>query len=271
MRKIGLHLRLTQTLDLLAQKASTLHLPFFQCFFIHQVTQQFISLSSSETNHFVTTWRDKFEHLFVHGSYWINLASIASRNKVIERELELAKKLQFTHIVVHPGSVKKMGDKHEGIKTIAKHINLLMKKEYDVKIVLENAAHAGFSIGGDLHDFLILREQLIHPEKILFCIDTAHAYVYGYDINTNNGQAEFLQLVDKTMGLANIALIHLNDTQQSCGSRIDKHEKVGSGILAHSLPTFINHEKLKHIPLIMELPILQDDEEISILDTVRRW
>lgn len=271
MRYVGLHIRLNNTLIDVARHAQAMNVPIFQCFFIKQSTNQIITPDDQEVGEFVREWRPQFKDLYLHGSYWINLASTPGENRVLLRELELAKRFEFTHIIIHPGSAKKSKDKKEGISTIAKSLNHLLKHEQSVKIILENTAHAGLSIGGDLHDFLHLRQRLDHPEKVLFCLDTSHAHSYGYDILSEKGQAEFLELVDQTMGLANVALIHLNDTKQLKGSRIDRHEKVGEGVLAPILPTFINHESLKNIPVILELPVIAAEEEQAVLNMVRSW
>ncbi len=271
MRKIGLHLRLTSTIDEVAARAAALKIPIFQCFLIQQVSNQFISVPQEQIDHFITHWRPKFQELYIHGSYWINLASIASHNKIIKREIELAKKLEFTHLIAHPGSARRHGHKQTGITTIARNLNTLLKTENSIKVVLENTAHAGLSIGGDLHDFKALRERLDYPEKVLFCIDTAHAYSYGYDIATQSGQKEFLVLIEETIGFENIALIHLNDTKQHCGSRIDRHETIGNGFLGATLNHFIQYDGLKKVPIIMELPVISEDEEKATLKMVKAW
>lgn len=271
MRPIGLHIRLTTTLSDLARYAANLNIPLFQCFLIHQATNQFIHPTEDEIQEFLRDWRPLFANLYVHGSYWINLASHPGENKVLLRELDLAKRLAFTHIIIHPGSAKSSKDKKEGISNIAKSLNHVLKKENEVRIILENTAHAGLSIGGDLHDFYYLRERLEHPEKVAFCIDTSHAHSYGYDILTPEGQFQFLELVDKTMGLKNIAIIHLNDTKQVKGSRIDRHEKIGDGLLADILQPFLAHESLKSLPIILELPVSFPEEEEKMLQMVRNW
>lgn len=272
MRLVGLHIRLNNTIIDVARYASALQVPIFQCFFIKQSTNQIIHPEADEITEFLTEWRPKFQNLYLHGSYWINLASTPHENRVLVRELELARKFEFTHIIIHPGSAKKSKDKKEGISTIAKSLNYLFKKnDHPVKIILENTAHAGLSIGGDLTDFYYLRERLDYPEKVLFCLDTSHAHSYGYDIISPKGQAEFLAQVDANMGLSNIALIHLNDTKQLKGSRIDRHEKVGDGVLEPILQGFINHDVLKDIPVILELPVILPEEEKKILQTVRSW
>lgn len=271
MRLVGLHIRLNNTIIDVARYAHALHVPIFQCFFIKQSTNQIIQPEADEVNEFLTEWRPKFQNLYLHGSYWINLASTPHENRVLVRELELARRFEFTHIIIHPGSAKKSKDKKEGISTIAKSLNHLLKHEQNVKIILENTAHAGLSIGGDLKDFFYLRERLEYPEKVLFCLDTSHAHSYGYDIITDAGQTEFLAQVDATMGLSNIALIHLNDTQQLKGSRIDRHENIGNGLLTPTLQAFVNRDELKAIPLILELPVSSPEEEEKILQMVRSW
>lgn len=270
-RKIGLHLRLTKTINDLAERAALLKLPIFQCFFIHQNTNQFVALSDEEIAVFLNTWRKKFDQLYLHGSYWINLASSSTSNRILMRELDLAKKLEFTHIIMHPGSARRTGKKADGIAAIARKLNSILAKENDITLVLENTAHSGHSIGGDLNDFLLLRERLDHPEKIKFCIDTAHAYSYGYDITQEKTQKHFIELIQKCIGFENLALIHLNDIAQECGSRIDRHEIIGEGKLGAILPEFIQHEHLKNVPIIMELPVMGEEEEKEILEMVRKW
>ncbi len=270
MRKIGLHIRLNSTLLDVAHRAQTLGLPIFQCFFIHQTTNQFIRPDEQEIKEFLKR-RHYFQQLFLHGSYWINLASYTSGNKILLREIELAKKLEFTHIILHPGSAKKIKNKRDGIGVIAKNLNKILKTESDIKIVLENTAHAGLSIGGDLHDFALLRERLDQPEKILFCLDTAHAHSYGYDISNAVEQEQFIELINTTMDLQNIALIHLNDTGQLKGSRIDKHEMIGQGLLTSSLELFTRNLLLQNIPIIMELPVVEPQREEEVLKMVKSW
>lgn len=270
MKKIGLHIRLNKTLLDVVDRAENLAVPIFQCFFIHQLTNQFIQPGEEEIKEFLKR-RHYFQQLYLHGSYWINLASYTSGNKILLREITLAKKLEFTHIILHPGSAKRVKDKREGIGVIARNLNRIFKIESDIKVVLENTAHAGLSIGGDLNDFKMLKERLDHPEKLLFCLDTAHAHSYGYDLISSNGQQQFTELVQNTLGLENIALIHLNDTGQLKGSRIDKHELIGSGLLGASLPSFIGRDEFKSIPVVMELPVIDEGKEEEILKMVRSW
>ncbi len=268
---LGLHIRLTGTIFDVAQKAHAFKMPIFQCFFIHQETNTFIQLTDAEIATFLKDWRPLFKNIYLHGSYWINLASEYSGNKILLREIDLAKKLAFTHIVLHCGAAKRVKDKSSALGLIAKKLNKITKTENDLVIVLENSAHGGRSLGGDFHDFSFIKERLDHPEKVQFCLDTAHAYSYGYDLADSQKCQDFLQLVDQTVGFTNIALIHLNDTMQLCGSLIDRHENPGTGFLADALPQIIHIPNLANVPIILELPIMDEQEELLVLDRIRNW
>ena len=101
MRAIGLHLRLKDTIHAVAKKAASLQLPVFQCFLLQQTSQRLIAPSNEEIRAFGAL-RASFDHLFVHASYWTNLASIKEiSTRHIEREMRLASRLGFSHIVIH--------------------------------------------------------------------------------------------------------------------------------------------------------------------------
>lgn len=269
-RLVGLHLRLNNSIQEIAQRATDLQLPFFQCFLVRQFTGKLIQCSKEDITNFLSL-RSHFEKLFLHGSYWVNLASAEHNGfPALKRELGLARKLEFTHIILHPGTAKGSSHYKQGIDVLAKALNLLLKLEERIKVVLENTAHGNLTVGSDLTDFYELRQKLDQPERISFCVDTSHAYAYGYDISDPAKQDEFIQLLDETMGIANIVLIHLNDTRQKLGSCIDKHEMIGKGIIGlKPIVRFITHQKLAHIPVLLELPELSEEEEYAQLELIR--
>jgi deoxyribonuclease-4 len=273
MRKIGIHIRLDGSLADATQKALRLGVDFFQCFLLLQNTNKLVAPTNDEVTRFHAIQKEHFPMLYVHGSYWINPAGI-KRNGIqaFNRELALAKKLAFTHMILHSGSAKGAEHKEEGIDAVAAFLNKVLKKENDIRIILENTAHGNMSIGSDLHDFAALRKKLDHPEKIQYCLDTSHAYAYGYDIADEKGFDAFMQLVDATIGFENVALIHLNDTKRGCGSCIDQHEIPGQGrIGVAALTKVVNYPAFAHAPVLRELPVLTEDEEREIIEKIISW
>jgi deoxyribonuclease IV len=271
MRALGLHLRIDDRLIMLAHQALRLDLKTFQCFLIHQKTKRLLTLTNKEVAEFLSL-RDKFNSLYVHGAYWINLCGKRSEKAyaTLQKELALAKRLMFTHYLLHPGSANGWHDRMHGIDTLVRLLNTVLKNESDITIVLENTPHDGNTIGGDLNDFKYIRKKLDHPEKVSFCIDTAHAFAFGYDIVMK--QDDFIALLDKTIGIKAIELIHLNDTKEKLGLKRDRHDIVGQGnIGSRALRKFVCDKRFRHIPIIMELPPLPDQEYLSIMNKIRNW
>lgn len=270
MKRVGLHLRLNESIQEVAHKAVRLQLPFFQCFLVRQFTGRLVHCSKEDIAGFLSL-RSHFQQLFLHGSYWVNLASAQHNGfPALRRELALARKLEFSHIILHPGAAKGATHYKEGVDILARALNILLKQEPQIKVVLENTAHGNLTVGSDLTDFYELRQKLDEPDRISFCIDTSHAYAYGYDITDPKSQDDFIKLLDDTMGINNIVLIHLNDTHQKLGSCIDKHEMIGNGVIGlDALKRFVTQPKLAHVPVLLELPELSEDEEISQLQLIR--
>jgi len=273
LRRIGLHMRLEDTLLATAQRAHRLGLRFFQCFFVAQSTGRVIRPKDDDVEAFVRFKEEHFDELVLHGSYWINLAGVHQQtHRAFEREATLAKRLGFTRMVLHCGSAKGALQRRDGIDAMARSLNELLAKEDEITVLLENTAHAGLSVGSDIRDFGALRPQLEQPDKIKFCVDVAHAFLYGYDMRTRGGLEEFIVLLDHHIGLTNIGLLHLNDTKHGCGSRIDCHLLPGDGVIGEqALKAFITHPKLRHIPVVIEPPELTEQQELAVLTRVRGW
>ncbi len=272
-RKIGLHMRLTSTLIDVLERAKKLKSSIVQCFFVHQIDNSYVSFAPGELEKTIALLKKDFSHAYLHGSYWINLTGKRNNgSRVFKRELELAQALGFTHMIIHPGSAKSCETKEEGIALLAKAINKTTAQPSSVTLMLENTAHGNMSVGGDIKDFKALLTQLDHPEKIEFCLDSAHAYSYGYDISTVEGLDAFIGEVDDAIGCHKVTLLHLNDIHDACGSRIDKHMMPGEGKIGlEALKRFMNHPKLRHAAVILEIPAVTDEQEKKILKIVRSW
>lgn len=273
MRLLGLHMRLNSSLMAVAHRAVALRLPIFQSFFVNAVTNKMIQPTRAEADAFAQYARTHFLQLYVHGSYWINLASLLHTGyTVFKKELALAQRLSFTHMVLHPGTAKGAATKLEGIDALARVLNTINAVDHGLMIVLENTAHGNLAVGSDLHDFGLLFEKLDKPERVQFCLDTSHAHAFGYELVDAEQQDLFIALMDEWIGLSRVQLIHLNDTSQERGSLIDQHAVVGQGQLGKaSLQRLAQHPALAHIPLILELPALELDQEAGILNEVRQW
>jgi apurinic endonuclease APN1 len=272
-QRVGAHIRMRSRLQELIERAEALDLPFFQCFFVPQETGKLIQIISDDVRQFLRFRRARFDDLYCHASYWVNLSSLGNNGyPQLCREIFFAKRLEFTHFVLHAGTARGALHKNEGIDALARSLNNLFARERDIIILLENTCHSNLAVGSDISDFKLLLERLDRPERIGFCIDTAHAYSYGYDVASAEGQTDFINLLDKIIGIERIKLIHLNDTAEKLGSFIDRHAVIGEGSIGETaLKNFALHPLLQHIPLLIESPELSVERELAVLEMIRKW
>jgi deoxyribonuclease-4 len=277
----GLHLRLQNNLTELVEEAAELELSCIQFFLVEQAEHQYIPLTTKDKKIFLAARNDFLKNAFIHSSYWINPASAKEdvfnvSRILLRKELKIAHSLNIQHLVLHGGSAKghpvtpeDPQAKKLGLENLARMLNLVLKAENDVTILLENTAHGCRTIGNNLEDFVYLRTFLDFPEKIGFCLDTAHAFSYGYDISALDN---FIPILESTMGINNIKLIHLNDSAYPLGSQQDKHAVPGSGLIGKSaLLPFVKNPVFSTIPKIIEPPICEKDAMRAIMADLTSW
>lgn len=272
MRSIGMHLRIEKSLPSVLDRAIKNTIPAIQ-FFVRLPKSPELIVTLTDAKKLSVHYRDAFNHLFVHASYWINLAR--ERNNgycFFEQEMMLADALGADGLILHPGSAKGALSKIVGIDNLARSLNRGMKRVPNGMVILENTAHGNFSIGSDIVDFGILFEKLAYPERVRVAIDTAHAFVYGYNIVNPDVREQLIQLIIDTVGVERLSVIHLNDASKICGSQDDVHALIGAGTIGiDPLKSFVLDSRLRHIPIILEPPLINEQEEMMVLTMINNW
>ena len=195
-----------------------------------------------------------------------------THHPILEREIELAQRLQVPYLILHPGVAVNNDERIESIEALVKIINTVHAQQEDVTIVLENTAHDNRSVVSEFEHLKLILDRLDDKERIRFCIDTAHAYAYGYDMSDRAFHDTMIKLIDSTIGIERVVLIHLNDTKQPLASFVDRHSLLGEGLIGcAALQAFVCDERLAHIPLILELPLATDSEYKKIVKMVSNW
>jgi deoxyribonuclease IV len=199
------------------------------------------------------------DNIVVHAPYIINLGShkdFTYRLAVdfLQEEIRRTHYLGVRNIVLHPGAYTEM-DAEYGIKRIAEGLDEVLGgvKETDVNIALETMAGKGTEVGRSFEEIAAIIDNVEHNDRLTVCMDTCHIHDAGYDIvnNLDGVLAEF----DKIVGLERLAVIHLNDSKNSCGAGKDRHTPVGSGYIGFdAMNAVVHHEKLSHLPMILETP-----------------
>ncbi|HEY6928300.1 MAG TPA: deoxyribonuclease IV [Thermoanaerobaculia bacterium] len=213
-----------------------------------------------------------------HASYLINLAAAAPsmRRRSVQgltEEIRRCGRLGIRDLILHPGSHGGDGEA-AGIRRLAASLDEAFARTADVsvRVLLETAAGQGASIG---HRFEHLRDTLagIRNEKRLgVCLDTCHVHAAGYDLTSPEGYAGTIDLLRRTVGLERLRAIHVNDSKNPRGSRVDRHEHIGDGQIGEAgFRNLMCDPRLRRIPKFLETP--KDDNldfDRKNLATLRR-
>jgi deoxyribonuclease-4 len=215
--------------------------------------------------------------VIAHTSYLINLASPVAELRrqsiaALVEEIERCRRLGIPDLVYHPGAHCGEGEA-AGVRRIAASLDEVFDRTAGsrVRILLETAAGQGSCVG---HRFEHLRDILgavRTPRRIAACFDTCHVHAAGYDIVTREGWLETIAAFDRTIGLPRLAAIHVNDSKQPRGSRVDRHEHIGKGTIGRrGFRNLMTDERLATIPKFLETPkdddtLVQDRRNLAVL------
>lgn len=196
----------------------------------------------------------------IHSTYLANLATPKDNlweksKKCIQNELYAARDLGVDYVVFHPGAHTGSG-LDNGIKRISAAINELDIPEC-VMLLLENTAGKGTTIGKTMKELQKIIGLLDDSSRVGVCIDTCHAHAAGYNLEKETN--ELIKEIEESFGLDKLKVIHLNDSKDPLGSEKDNHEHIGEGgIGEQGFKVFINHPKIRDLPMILETPVTDE-------------
>lgn len=199
--------------------------------------------------------------IYIHALYLTNLASdspeiLAKSIAALTTDMINSAAIGSAGVVLHIGSHQGRGWDHDRAQVISAIQEVLDSTPPESILLLENSAGQQGKIGSlpQLHDLL----STIHDLRLRVCLDTAHAFEAGYNLPAEAGFTKFLNDIESTIGFAKIELLHLNDSKTPLGSGRDNHQNIGDGFIgSDGLSRLINHHKLAHLPLILEVPGLE--------------
>jgi deoxyribonuclease-4 len=196
-----------------------------------------------------------------HGSYLINIASPdpdlwRKSTAGLEEETERAGQLEIPFLILHPGAHKETGEK-EGLARVIRGLDdvLAATEGSEVMITVENTAGQGTVLGYSFEHLAEILRESDHSERLGVCLDTCHAFAAGYDMTDRERCAAVIEEFDRVIGLDRLKVLHLNDSKQGLGSRIDRHEHIGMGALGlECFRLLMTDERFRHVPKLIETP-----------------
>ena len=166
----------------------------------------------------------------VHAKYLINLASPLAEHrersaKALAAELVAAGALGADVVVVHAGSHGGEGEEQGSARLVE---GLDRARELAgpgaAEPGVENSGGAGTQLCSSFGGLARVAEEA----AVRVCVDTAHAFVAGYDLSTPEDAAAVGGELRAVLG-DRVALLHLNDARNGFGSHRDGHARIGEG------------------------------------------
>jgi deoxyribonuclease-4 len=210
--------------------------------------------------------RSEIAGIVAHDSYLINLASpdpaLAVRSaESFRAELRRCELLGIPAVVSHPGNF--IDDREAGLlRNAAVITRCLQEVPGNVMVLLETTAGTGTALGATFEELAALREAIAESvrHRIAFCADTCHLYSAGYDL-VRDYDAVWRRW-EKTIGLARLRCLHLNDSKTPFNSRRDRHQLVGEGSLGpEPFRRIMRDPRFRQVMKVIETP--KGDDEVT--------
>jgi deoxyribonuclease-4 len=270
---LGAHLPTSKGFLAALQHAQTLNCDCLQIFSKSPRQWNAAPLDATKAEAFREAWSAAgLAPLVAHDSYLINLAapddavrekSVAAMIDEVLRADQLGCDYLVTHCGAHLCKDKESGALAEGekngLRRLAESVERVLEAtpEARVKIALENTCGQGTCLGGPFEHIAFVLKKLSTP-RLAACFDTCHAFAFGHDVSTPAGLKKTIQDFDATVGLDNLAVVHLNDSKGELGKRLDRHEHIGQGKIGRAgMRGILTDPKLKDKPFILETPDLE--------------
>jgi deoxyribonuclease IV len=218
----------------------------------------------------VSEWKSqcgrlKFKRTVSHDSYLINLAATdptfwAKSVELFMEELRRCAALGIPYLVTHPGAHMGAGEE-AGLTKIVAALDVIHDAvpAGGVTTCLEATAGQGTSLGYKLEHLAEIMDRVRQPKRLAVCLDTAHLFAAGYDFRGRK-YAKFRKELDKVIGLSRVKVWHLNDSKKALGSRVDRHDHIGRGLIGlEGFRPIVRDEAFDDVPKILETPKEKDE------------
>lgn len=271
MLNIGSHISSAKGYEAMGKQAQKLGASTFAFFTRNPRGGSAKEICPEDAARFREMWKEYGDRVIVaHAPYTLNACSDKEEVRRFARETFASdlERMEYTpgnYYNFHPGSHVGHGAE-EGIRQIAQMLNGCLKEEQSTTVLLETMAGKGSEIGRSFEELRAILDRVELSAKMGICLDTCHVWDAGYDIV--NRLDEVLEAFDAVIGLERLKAVHINDSMNPCGSRKDRHARIGEGTIGlEAFGRIVRHPGLRDLPFILETP--NDDagwaEEIRLL------
>lgn len=171
---------------------------------------------------------------------------------VMSEDLARLEEAPGEYYLVRPGSAPGISE-DEAIRNVSDALNKTITASQTTLVLLDTMSGEGEQIGWTFDQMAKMIEGVDMPEKVGVCLDCAAVWAAGYDIKGDLDGV--LDEFDRKIGLEKLRCVHLNDSKEERGSRVDRHERIGEGKIGfETLAALVNSPRLAGRAFYLEEP-----------------
>lgn len=171
---------------------------------------------------------------------------------VMSEDLARLEEAPGEYYLVRPGSAPGISE-DEAIKNVSDALNKTITASQSTMVLLDAMPGEGDQIGWTFDQISKMIEGADMPDKVGVCLDCAAVWAAGYDIKGDLDGV--LDEFDRKIGLGKLRCVHLNDSKEERGSRVDRHERIGQGKIGFAaLSALVNDPRLAGRAFYLEEP-----------------
>jgi deoxyribonuclease-4 len=195
----------------------------------------------------------------IHAVYLINCASddpeIRAKSLAsLTHALGIGDAIEADGVIVHPGSGKGAAA-DETLKLIGDGFSTALASSERCRLLLENTAGAGGTVGRSFSELAALIDQVGGHERLGVCLDSCHLLASGYEVRSPEAMAEVIDDFEREVGLDRLKCLHLNDSKTPLGANRDRHANLGEGELGEEgIQAFLGEPRFDGLPVLLEVP-----------------
>lgn len=223
---------------------------------------------------FGADWRDAgIGPLYVHAPYLVNIASPtpefhAKSLELVARSVAACEVAGAAGFVVHAGAGGS-GEPAEARERAASVLRSALQLVDGTSLLVELMAGTSGAVASTFAEARALFDA-VGDERLRLCVDTCHLFATGYGLDEADGVAAcFAELHDHALA-ERLALVHANDAKHPRGSRRDRHERIGEGLIGvEGFFEILRRPEVQSLDLVLETPA-DPQQRTRELATLRR-
>jgi deoxyribonuclease-4 len=211
--------------------------------------------------------------VLVHSTYLINVASpdpgFLRRSTDLGRaEWEAARAIGADGLVVHAGAGG-LGDRAAALERAVNAVRAIAGKGNGPEVLLELTAGGAGAVASTIAQAAELLEAVNHS-RVALCLDTCHLFAAGAPLDDPDGARQTLDQADARGLRDRLRLVHTNDARDPRGSRRDRHEHPGDGLIGEAgLGAVLAHPAVRRCAALVETRGVAEDHRRDVA-TLRR-